>query len=278
MASKNNLLSYIDRDSPVHRLTGATKLIVFLLWTVVCMISYDTRVLGLALILSILVLKIARIKFSEIRTVVLFILIFLLLNDLTIYLFAPEQGVEIYGTRREYFRFTANFTVTREQLFYLFNVTLKYITIVPIALLFIVTTDPSEFAGSLTRLKLSYRVSYAVSITLRYIDDIQTDLHNISQAQQARGTDLSREAPLRKRIAGLTEVAIPLIFSSLGRIELISNAMDLRGFGKKERRTWYCERPMTRSDYAVLIVAALLSLGGIAITFANGGRFFNPFR
>ena len=54
--------------------------------------------------------------------------------------------------------------------------------------------------------------------------------------------------------------------------------MDLRGFGKKERRTWYCERPMTRSDYAVLIVAALLSLGGIAITFANGGRFFNPFR
>ena len=50
------------------------------------------------------------------------------------------------------------------------------------------------------------------------------------------------------------------------------------GFRKKERRTWYCERPMTRSDYAVLIVAALLSLGGIAITFANGGRFFNPFR
>ena len=119
MASENNLLSYIDRDSPVHRLTGATKLIVFLLWTIVCMISYDTRVLGLALILSIIVLKIARIKFSEIRAVVLFILIFLLLNDLTIYLFAPEQGVEIYGTRREYFRFTTNFTVTREQLFYL---------------------------------------------------------------------------------------------------------------------------------------------------------------
>ena len=76
MASENNLLSYIDRDSPVHRLTGATKLIVFLLWTIVCMISYDTRVLGLALILSIIVLKIARIKFSEIRAVVLFILIF----------------------------------------------------------------------------------------------------------------------------------------------------------------------------------------------------------
>nr|WP_202968607.1 energy-coupling factor transporter transmembrane component T [Oceanobacillus picturae] len=32
---------------------------------------------------------------------------------------------------------------------------------------------------------------------------------------------------------------MPLIFSSLERIEVISNAMELRGFGKKKKRTWY---------------------------------------
>ncbi len=278
MASKNNLLSYIERNSPVHRLTGVTKLVVFLLWTIVCMVSYDTRVLICAMILSIVIFLIARIRLSEIRTVLIFIGVFLLLNDLTIYLFSPEEGVRIYGSRTILFQFSERYTVTKEQLFYLFNVTLKYFTVVPIALLFLVTTDPSEFACSLTRLKVSFRVSYAVSITLRYINDVQNDYHNIAQSQQARGIDLSREAPLKDRIVGLAGIAIPLIFSSLDRIELISNAMDLRGFGKKERRTWYCERPMTRNDWIGIIGAVLLAAIAIGVTLTNGGRFYNPFR
>lgn len=278
MASKNNLLSYIERDSPVHRLTGVTKLVVFLLWTIVCMVSYDTRVLVCAMLLSIVIFLVARIRLSEIRTVLIFIGVFLLLNDLTIYLFSPEQGVQIYGSRTLLFQFSERYTVTKEQLFYLFNVTLKYFTVVPIALLFLVTTDPSEFACSLTRLKVSFRVSYAVSITLRYIADVQNDYHNIAQSQQARGIDLSREAPLKDRVIGLSGIAIPLIFSSLDRIELISNAMDLRGFGKKERRTWYCERPMTRNDWFVIAGAILLAALAIAVTMTNGGRFYNPFR
>lgn len=277
MASGTNILSYVNRDTPVHRLTGVTKLAVFLIWTIVCMVTYDTRVLISALILSVTVFLIAKIRFSEVRTVLLFIGIFLLLNDITLYLFAPEQGVLIYGTRHVLFHFSERYTVTQEQLFYLFNVTLKYFTTVPIALLFILTTDPSEFASSLTRLKVSYRVSYAVSITLRYLNDVQNDLHNIAQAQQARGIDLTRDAKLKERVLGLAGIAIPLIFSSLDRIELISNAMDLRGFGKKERRTWYCERAMTKNDWLIIGAASVLAAAAIAVTLSNAGRYYNPF-
>ena len=39
------MLSYIKKNSPIHKLTGATKLICFLLWTIAAMITYDTRVL-----------------------------------------------------------------------------------------------------------------------------------------------------------------------------------------------------------------------------------------
>ena len=35
------MLSYIKKDSPIHKLTGATKLICFLLWTIAAMISFD---------------------------------------------------------------------------------------------------------------------------------------------------------------------------------------------------------------------------------------------
>ncbi|MEG0137305.1 MAG: energy-coupling factor transporter transmembrane protein EcfT, partial [Cetobacterium sp.] len=68
------MLSYIKKDSPIHRLTGATKLICFLLWTVAAMITYDTRVLLGLFILGIFAFKVSKIKFKEVSFVLYFIL------------------------------------------------------------------------------------------------------------------------------------------------------------------------------------------------------------
>ena len=52
----SEMLSYIKKDSPIHKLTGATKLIVFLLWAVAAMITYDTRLLvGMLIIRTIII-------------------------------------------------------------------------------------------------------------------------------------------------------------------------------------------------------------------------------
>ncbi len=271
------VLSFIPRESPVHRLCGATKLIVFLAWTIVCMLTYHTWVLAGALVLGVTVFSIAKIKLKEVRFVFITMMIFLTMNAIAIYVFSPEEGVKIYGTRHLLYQISDRYTVTKEQLFYLLNVMLKYFTIVPIALLFITTTDPSEFAASLNRIGISYKIAYAVAITLRYMSDVQGDYVEISQAQQARGIDLSRKASLRKRITGLASIAVPLIFSSLDHIDLVSNAMDLRGFGKNPRRTWYSARPFRKADYAVMIGAAILAAAALFITFKDGSRFYNPF-
>ncbi len=271
------IISYINRDTPVHRLCGATKLLVFLVWTIVCMLTYNTYVLLGALVFGIIVFIIAKIKLKEVKFVLLTVLFFILLNTIAIYVISPEEGVNIYGTRHEIFRFNSRYTVTQEQLFYMFNVMLKYFTVVPIALLFIVTTDPSEFAASLCKIGVSYKIAYAVSITLRYISDIQGDFVDIYQAQQARGVDISKNVSLKKRMKGIANIAVPLIFSSLDRIDFISNAMDLRGFGKNRKRTWYSERPFKTSDYVVMVGILLIGAAALYITFRNGSRFYNPF-
>ncbi len=275
--SSVKMLSYIPRKSPVHSLCGGTKLLVFLAWTIVCMLSYDTRVLILTAILSFVVLKISKIHLREIKSILLFIGFFMILNSIAIYLFSPEEGVNIYGTRHELFRLSSRYTFTKEQLFYQFNVAIKYFIIVPIALLFVMTTDPSEFASSLNKIGVSYKIAYAVSIALRYIADIQTDYQNISQSQQARGVELSKKAPFNKRIKGIASIAVPLIFTSLDRIDVISNAMDLRGFGKKDKRTWYVSKPFQKTDWIVMAGTLILSAAAIIITFQNGSRFYNPF-
>ncbi len=271
------MLSYIKKNSPIHKLTGATKLICFLLWTIAAMITYDTRVLIGLFIAGIIVFKISKIKFKDVSFILYFILFFLLLNALLIFVFSPYQGVEIYGSRTDLFHLIGPYTVTKEQLFYELNVILKYFATIPMALLFILTTDPSEFAASLNKIGVSYKVAYTVSIALRYIPDVQRDYKDISFAQQARGIDLSSKEKLSKRIKNSAAILMPLIFSSLERIDKISLAMELRAFGNNKKRTWYNSRKFGKIDYISIVILLIIVAISIAMVKVNGSRFYNPF-
>ena len=271
------MLSYIKKDSPIHKLTGATKLICFLLWTIAAMITYDIRVLIGLFIAGIIVFKISKIKFEDVSFILYFILFFLLLNALLIFVFSPYQGVDIYGSRTDLFHLIGPYTVTKEQLFYELNVILKYFATIPMALLFILTTDPSEFAASLNKIGVSYKVAYTVSIALRYIPDVQRDYKDISFAQQARGIDLSSKEKLSKRIKNSAAILMPLIFSSLERIDKISLAMELRAFGNNKKRTWYNSRKFGKIDYISIVILLIIVAISIAMVKVNGSRFYNPF-
>lgn len=273
----SEMLSYIKKDSPIHKLTGATKLIVFLLWAVAAMITYDTRLLLGMLIIGLVSFKTSKIELKEIAFVLYFILVFLFLNAIMIFVFSPEEGVQIYGSRTILFHIMGHYTVTLEQLFYEFNVVLKYFATIPMALLFILTTDPSEFAASLNKLGVSYKAAYSVSIALRYIPDIQRDYKDIAFAQQARGIDLSNKEKLFKRIKNAASILMPLIFSSLERIDKISIAMELRAFGNSKDRTWYKKKDFTKNDYISMALFVLIVLISIVLIKIDGGRFYNPF-
>lgn len=271
------MLSFIEKDSPVHRLTGATKLIVFIMWSTAAMLTYDTRILLFLLILGITIFVISKVNIRDVAFVLIFILIFLLLNNIAIYLFSPQEGVKIYGTSHVLFEIAGRYNITLEQIFYQFNVTLKYFVVIPSALLFIVTTHPSEFAASLNRIGVNYKIAYSVSLALRYIPDIQRDFRTIAQSQQTRGIDLSSNEKFFKRVKNAVSIVLPLILSSLDRIEIISNAMELRGFGKNKQRTWYSAKSFKRADYITMIVSACILIASLIITFYDGSRFYNPF-
>lgn len=271
------MLEYKSIDSPIHRLTGATKLICLILWSLVSMLTYNTYILLFMVMFSFIIFKISKIKFKQISFVFYFILIFLIINNIAIFIFSPYEGVKIYNSRTDLFHIIGPYSLTAEQLFYQFNVTLKYFSIIPIALIFMVATDPSEFAASLNKIGVNYKIAYSVSIALRYIPDIQHEYSDISFAQQARGIDMSKKAKLSQRIKNSTAILMPLIFSSLERIETISSAMELRAFGNKKKRIWYSERDFKKSDYVSIGILLILLLVSVFISIKTGSRFYNPF-
>ncbi|MDY3225726.1 MAG: energy-coupling factor transporter transmembrane component T [Candidatus Faecousia sp.] len=272
-----NLFNYIDRPSPIHRLTGACKLVCLILWTLAAMTSFYTPLLVALTIGSVVLFRIARLKLKDISFVLGIMCVYIVMNNILIFLFSPNHGCTLYGSRTVLLHIAGPYSITAEQLFYHFNVILKNACTIPIVLLFVCTTNPSEFAASLNRIGVSYRISYAVALALRYIPDIQREYRDISLAQQARGTEMSKKAGLIHRLKAASAILIPLILSSMDRIETISNAMELRGFGKEKKRTWYSGRPFTAMDISCMLICCAILLLSLMLTYLNGGRYFNPF-
>ena len=273
----NNLFNYIEKESPVHRLTGATKFVCLLLWNFAAMYTYDTRYLLVMAILSFFLFLLSKIKLKEVSFMLGFTAVFVVLNNILVYIFSPQHGTEIYGTCTYLFGFSGKYAPTAEQLFYHLNYFRKYLATIPSVILFVSTTNPSEFAASLNKLGVSYSVAYSVALALRYIPDVQKEYNEISKAQQARGIEMSKKAPLIKRIKSAASILIPLILTSMGRVEIVSNAMELRCFGKNKKRTWYMGRPFKWTDIVAMLFCVLLVIIAVFLNFYNKGRFFNPF-
>ncbi|HEM6095918.1 TPA: energy-coupling factor transporter transmembrane protein EcfT [Streptococcus suis] len=276
--SQQKLIGYHPGTGFIHSLSAVSKLLFFLIVSILAMITYDTRLILFIAVFSLALFKMSGIRYKEISLVLILTIIFAAMNALMVHLFAPRYGVELYGADTPLLSGLGVYSLTSQQAFYLVNLLLKYFCTVPLAIIFLMTTHPSQFASSLNQIGVSYKVAYAVSLTMRYIPDIQEEFYTIRMSQEARGLELSRKGKLMDRIKGNLSLVIPLIFSSLERIDTISTAMELRRFGKNKKRTWYTQQPLQRIDYAVLLSVLALVVVTVYLFFVNQGRFYNPWR
>ncbi|AER18717.1 energy-coupling factor transporter transmembrane protein EcfT [Streptococcus suis] len=276
--SQQKLIGYHPGTGLIHSLSAVSKLLFFLIVSILAMITYDTRLILFIAVFSLALFKMSGIRYKEISLVLILTIIFATMNVLMVHLFAPRYGVELYGADTPLLSGLGVYSLTSQQAFYLVNLLLKYFCTVPLAIIFLMTTHPSQFASSLNQIGVSYKVAYAVSLTMRYIPDIQEEFYTIRMSQEARGLELSKKGKLMDRIKGNLSLVIPLIFSSLERIDTISTAMELRRFGKNKKRTWYTQQPLQRIDYAVLLFILALVVVTIYLFFVNQGRFYNPWR
>ncbi|RKM61190.1 energy-coupling factor transporter transmembrane protein EcfT [Butyrivibrio sp. CB08] len=273
----SRLISYEKKNTPVHKLSGFTKLVFFIVWCMASALTFDTRILLTMLVMGLIIYKISDVKWKQVSTIFAAVMFFMVINLTCIFFFAPYQGTVIYGTKTEIAHLFGNYSLTQEQLFYEFNVFIKYFTVIPAVFIFLTTTDPSELASSLNGIGVPYSIAYSLEIALRYIPDVQDEFRRIKNAQEARGIEMSNKGRLIDRIKNVAIIIFPLLFSTMERIDVVSNAMELRGFGKKKTRSWYSRKPLRTADYAVIVFIILFFVATMVITYADGSRYFNPF-
>jgi energy-coupling factor transport system permease protein len=269
-------INYSPGTTPLHRLNGATKVFGFIVVTVYVIMTFDVRVM----LPMFLLCTIGVISMKPNWRPIVFMLGFLfvmagVIGSLMIILIRPSSGLTHVGGETIIIRFSDHFFLSRELLWYVGAMFFKRLSSFSTAILFILSITPSELAAGLNKIGMPYKICTVISLAFRTIPDIARDYADIKNSLMTRGVEMdSRKAGLLKRLKQTVFMLAPLIMTSFGKIGTIANAMDLRGYGKHKKRSWYSEREPTVSDWvarAIIILVALFCVGYIVFV-----RTLNP--
>ncbi|MGI5851286.1 MAG: energy-coupling factor transporter transmembrane protein EcfT [Clostridiales bacterium] len=247
---KSPLLNLIPGDTYIHKLTGKTKVRTFVILLIYIIMSFDLRLLLPLFIAGIIGLVSLRPEWKTLRYFFIVVAAVNLLNIVLFWLVNPDIGTFwCGGSRTVLISFTKKLFISLETLWYLSIRFFKMITSFLISMVFILSITPSELAAGLYSIKVPYKICTIFSIAFRYIPDIGRDYENIKISMQARGVELDpKKVPLIDRIKQNVLILVPLIITSFDRVGNISNAMDLRGYGRGKTRTYYSEHEEGRAD------------------------------
>jgi energy-coupling factor transport system permease protein len=102
--------------------------------------------------------------------------------------------------------------------------------VITVSWVFIDSTNPFDFAQSLTRIKIPYRLAYSLSLALRFTPVLNNEIQIIRNSQQTRALNTNPNS-FRGIINLLKFTLFPIISSTLGRIKYITLSMEGRAFG-----------------------------------------------
>jgi len=150
------------------------------------------------------------------------------------------------------------FTITRPGLLIGVHYALRVAGAAFVVLVPVLSTPVERLVRAFEKLGLPYAWALTVGLALRYLGTLGDLYTTISEAQQARGWDLS-QGRLLKRARAIIPTMVALIVASLRLSDGLALALAARGFGMSTaRRTALHDIIMRPSDWLVLVITTLL--------------------
>ena len=255
---------YSFRDTFVHRLDARNKIFLMILFMVGIFFQFhmwSTALImsGLYLLILIIIMLVSRVSMLSLFKSLsgLWILIIFLM---AIYIFIPNNN---------YYLPTAFKIDSLEVKWDAFcqsgYIIMRLVLMIALTMILTSTTKPMDmtyaFEWYMTPLKPIrfpvHEIAMTLSIALRFIPTLLDETERIMKAQASRGVDFNHGGPF-KRFGAIITLIIPLFVSALERSEELANAMIVRGYDPKAKRTRY---RLLRFSWRDII--AFLFIGGI---------------
>lgn len=230
------LLAYQPGTSWMHDLHPLVKLAWLVLAAVWLLTAQPPVVVLLILVVCLLTLFSARIRFSKIlglRAALLTALFLTVLNAV----FTPSLN-------------------WNERLLNAAAVGGRFLALILASQAFVLTTEPGAFAYALMRVGLPQRAGFALVNALRAVPLFEQDAIAIYNAQRARGAPYDKPGLFRHAFSLLRDFLFPMLTAVIRRAEALTFAMEARAFGSTDRRT-YARQVDWRSVDTVVFSAVL---------------------
>ncbi len=168
-------------------------------------------------------------------------------------------------------------TITIEKIWFALSQIIRMLSIAVLFFIIPYTMNPRLYGVTFRGMGIPDRFAFSMDLAFRFVPTLARDFDTTLDAQKARGYEVERvEGGIITQIRKLAPLVVPVTMNAILSGEDITNAMDLRCFGLRER-TWVQELEYKPRDYALIAFGAVLLIGSIVIRNVFGvGAFWVP--
>lgn len=202
------------------------KLSVFLLMGALPFFFQDPRVLAVLLLVNLCLVSAVGWTKSIVKTYLILGLIGSVFTAITWVPFMPRG--EVYW-QMQLPLIGIPLQITHTGILWGAGMGLRIANVALLSVFYLFTTPPREISAGLKGIGVPFSIGFLVSLVFRVIPMVRNDLAVIREAQMVRGLDLE-SGSFRGKIKKFSSILVPLIFTSLKRVQLMANALDAKGF------------------------------------------------
>lgn len=247
-------LTFRPGSSVLHQLHPLSKICWLVFFTVFVFIAtswwWVVGLLGLILVVFVWL----GLSFGEVPGMRLFLVTSIFLALLQIVFTDQGNIIQRFGP----------LTITDEGLSNGIFIGARFLCVIFLSLIFVLTTSPNDLAYGLMQVGLPYRYGFALVTALRFVPIFEKEAQTIYQAQLMRGVRYDRGS-IRRIITLARQFTLPLLVSALRKVDALAVSMEGRSFGRYAKRNYYRPIRATRMDWistAVLVVLILAVIMG----------------
>ena len=236
----------------LSKLDPRTKLVWYILMIYLALSCQTAVQLGLVLMVCILVSLILTGSLKQYKVIVM-ILLLLGLQILIIQLLFCREGVLLYqwGILKIY----------SQALPLAITGILKATLIFYASMQFFTSASPQEFTLMLIKFRIPYRFAMLVGLSVRFLPLMKEEYVSITDSQRTRGLKMEGAWDNLKAII---PTFLPFLYRAVRRATETALAMELRGYGRNNRRTFSSNLTLKSYDFA--LISAMLSVMIISLT------------
>lgn len=243
---------YVNHESWLNKVHPYTKLLYVLTAIVIPLVGGKLWLFPIFIVTSILLLTASKcikqtlslIAFSFTLIIVIFLI----------------QG--LFNHQNETALFTVyNITFYKEGVLKATRIGLNIINMLLGFAVFILTTSPQEFVEELEKSGFSKTFGYIIISVFQILPQMMATKDTITDAQRSRG--LETEGNLFVRAKAFIPLISPVVMSSLTNTRERAIALEVRGFSRKQKKTWLSDRAPHRGDKQIGIALIILIVATI---------------